>query len=73
MDVADKAQKEAEQLLSEKCYDEAANTWKHIRIKACLAISEDDISVRRARLLKQWRLEHISFKQMTTPPDRQLI
>jgi hypothetical protein len=62
MDIGDAAENEIEQLFSEKCYDGAADTWKHFKIKACFAISEDDISVSRARLLKQWRLEHVSFK-----------
>jgi hypothetical protein len=68
MDIAEKAEKEAEQLFSKKCYDETTNTWKHFRIKACLAISENDISVSRARLLKQWRLEHVSFKTDNDEP-----
>jgi hypothetical protein len=62
MDIGDAAEKEVEKLFSEKCYDQATDTWKHFTIKACLAISEDDISVSKARLLKQWRLEHVSFK-----------
>jgi hypothetical protein len=61
-DTAEDAEKEVEKLFADKCFDNATNAWKHSRIKACLAISEDDISVSRARLLKQWRLEHVSLK-----------
>ena len=62
MDMGEAAENQIEQLFSEKCYDEAADAWKHFNIIACLAICEDDIPVSRARLLKQWRLEHVSFK-----------
>jgi hypothetical protein len=67
-DVAEEAEEKVEQLFSNKCYDKATNTWKHFRLKTCLAISEDDVSVTRARILKQWRLEHVSFKTDDNEP-----
>lgn len=68
MEIAEVAEQEVEKLFSEKCYDEATVTWEHFTIRACLAISEDDISVSKARLLKQWRLEHVSFKANDNDP-----
>lgn len=62
MDVAERAENDVEQLFSEKCFDKATGAWKHFRLKNCIAISEDDITVTKARKLKQWRLEHVSFK-----------
>ena len=33
-----------------------------IDLKACIAISEDDLPVSRARVMAQWRLEHVTLK-----------
>jgi hypothetical protein len=33
-----------------------------IIVERCIAISEDDLSVSRARVLKHWRLEHMTLK-----------
>lgn len=38
---------------------------KRIVLKSCLAISEDDITLSRARALTHWRLEHMSLKSDT--------
>ncbi len=35
---------------------------KSIRLEACFAISEDEISVARARVLNQWRLEYMTHR-----------
>jgi hypothetical protein len=68
MEIAAVAEQEVEEIFSKKCYDEATNAWEHFTIAACLAISEDDVSVSKARLLKQWRLEHVSFKANDNDP-----
>lgn len=45
---------------------------KDIHLKACFALSEDDLTVSRARVLTQWRLEHMTLKadspQLGAPP-----
>jgi hypothetical protein len=35
---------------------------KDIVLKGCIAISEDDLPVSRARALTHWRLEHMTLK-----------
>ena len=35
---------------------------KQIIIKRCIAISEDDLPVSRARVLMHWRLEHMTLR-----------
>jgi hypothetical protein len=43
---------------------------KQIIVKSCIAISEDDLTVSRARVLTDWRLEHMTLTQgfgATTP------
>jgi len=35
---------------------------KQIIIRNCMAISEDDLPLSRARVLKQWRLEHMTLR-----------
>lgn len=59
---ADDAEDEIEKLFSDKCFDRSKNIWSEFRLKDCIAISEDDLTISRARLLQQWRLEHLSFK-----------
>jgi hypothetical protein len=34
---------------------------KQIIVKSCIAISEDDLTVSRARVLTDWRLEHMTL------------
>jgi hypothetical protein len=72
-DVAEEAEEQVEKLFSDKCYDDVTSAWRNFRLKTCLAISEEDISVARTRLLKQWRLEHISFKTDTDEPGPILV
>jgi hypothetical protein len=68
MDRAEEAENKVEQLFSEKCFDESGGAWKHFQLNNCIAISEDDITVTKARMLKQWRLEHVSFKTEEDEP-----
>lgn len=49
-------------LFAEKHFDPATNTWNGIALKSCMSISEDDLTVSKARLLTQWRLEHMTLK-----------
>jgi len=51
-----------EDLFEEKHFDQTTGKWNGIALKACMAISEDDLRVSRARLLTQWRLEYMTLK-----------
>lgn len=54
--------------LNEDC--EELQDKKQIIVKSCIAISEDDLTVSRARVLTDWRLEHMTLTQgfgATTP------
>ena len=55
-----------------KCFDKETGSWKHIKLVDAMAISEEDLTVYRAKQLQQWRVEHISLKPDTdsaTPLD----
>ena len=43
-------------------FHQDTNTWHGIELKTCMTISEDDLTVSLARLLTQWRLEHMTLK-----------
>lgn len=43
-------------------FDAATGQWNGISLKGCIAISEDDLPVSQARLLTEWRLEHMTLK-----------
>lgn len=39
-----------------------------IRLNACFATSEDDLTVSQARVLRHWRLEHLTMRASTPQP-----
>lgn len=49
-------------LFTKKHFDAATGEWNGITLMACMSISEDDLSVSKARLLTQWRLEYMTLK-----------
>ena len=49
-------------LFAEKYFNQAAGKWNGIALKGCMSISEDDLTVSKARLLTQWRLEYMTLK-----------
>lgn len=51
-----------EKLFAGKHFHSATNTWNGIAMMGCMSISEDDLTVSKARLLTQWRLEHMTLK-----------
>jgi hypothetical protein len=73
--TAARAEKVADQIVSDfetRCYDEGTNSWQHVRLKDCMAISEEDAPVAKFKDLQQWRLDHWSFKpgaNAALPPD----
>lgn len=56
------AEADIEQLFVERAYDQETETWKGITLRKCVVISEDDLTVSQARMLSQWRLEHMSLR-----------
>lgn len=56
-DAADAAALEIERVL-ESCFKDGTL----IHLNACFAISEDDLPVSQARVLTQWRLEHMTLR-----------
>jgi hypothetical protein len=67
--AAGQADKVALQISSDfeaRCYIEATDTWEYLKLKSCLAISEEDASVAQVKELQQWRLDQWSFKPGVT-------
>ncbi len=61
-DEVDKVEAAITNLFAEKHFDQAAGIWKGIALMGCMSISEDDLTVSKARLLTQWRLEYMTLK-----------
>lgn len=68
---ADRADKVAAQV-KEAC-EARLGDKKAIVLKRCFAISEDDIPVSEARVLTQWRLEHMTLKADDGQPGPVLL
>jgi hypothetical protein len=58
----EKIEIEIADLFEKKHFDQVSGKWDGIDLKACLSISEDDLSVSQARRLMQWRLEYMTLK-----------
>lgn len=58
-----------EDLFERKYFDSATNEWHDIAMKGCMSISEDDLTVSKAGLLTQWRLEHMTLKADEEQPE----
>jgi hypothetical protein len=73
MDAADATALQIEALFTKACFNEAAQVWRNIRLKACIAITEDDITVAKAKQMTLWRIEHMSLRggDDPTPWDQQ--
>lgn len=61
-DEAEKLEEAIANLFAKKHFDQASGKWHGIALKACMCISEDDLTVSKARLLTQWRLEYMTLK-----------
>lgn len=61
-DEVEKLETEIETLFAKKCFDQAAERWNGIALTACISISEDDLTISKARLLTQWRLEYMTLR-----------
>lgn len=58
-----------EQLFASEYFDSSRETWEGIALRGCVAISEDDLTVSKARLLKQWLLEYLTLKADDEQPS----
>jgi hypothetical protein len=56
MDAAEATAEEIDRLITTTCFNEANETWSHIRLQACIAIAEDEITVAKAKQMTLWRL-----------------
>ncbi len=61
-DEVEKLEASIDALFSKKHFDPATGKWNGIALKDCMSISEDDLTVSKARLLTQWRLEYMTLK-----------
>ena len=61
-DKVEKLEAAIEDLFAKKHFDQATGKWSGIALKGCMSISEDDLTVSKARLLTQWRLEYMTLK-----------
>lgn len=61
-DDVEKIETAVTNLFEEKYFDQIAGKWNEIVLRQCMSISEDDLSVSKARLLTQWRLEYMTNK-----------
>ncbi len=44
------------------------NNWRQIRLLSCISVSDNVMTVAQSRLLKQWRLDHISLEDDPQQP-----
>jgi len=61
-DAVESLEHSIEELFAGRYYDSATSTWCGIKLKSCMSISEDDLTVSKARSLTQWRLEYMTLK-----------
>jgi len=61
-DQASEAAEKIRESFRDKCFDKGTGRWKHLKLVDPMAISEEDLTVHRAKQLQQWRVEHISLK-----------
>jgi hypothetical protein len=66
-DEVEKIETAIEDLFANKHFNQATGKWNGIALKRCMSISEDDLSVSKARLLTQWRLEYMTLKADEEP------
>lgn len=61
-DEMDKLVDKVEDLFTTHHYDQTTNKWNGIQLVSCMSISEDEITIAQARLMNEWRYEHMSLK-----------
>jgi hypothetical protein len=66
-DAAEAAATAIEKIFYEKCHDKKSGAWQHLQLIKCVPLSEDDLTVSQQRLLREWKLEHVSLKADAEP------
>jgi hypothetical protein len=66
-DAAETVATAIEKLFYEKCHDKKSGEWQHLKLVKCVPLSEDDLTVSQQRLLREWKLEHVSLKAEAEP------
>jgi len=61
-DEIDKLAESIKGLFEKRCYNSDSEAWAGIHLKSCIAISEDSLPVSKAKLMNEWRFEHMSLK-----------
>jgi hypothetical protein len=61
-DEMDALAESIDSLFHKLCFETKTETWNGIALAACMAISEDDLTVSQSRMLRQWRFEHMSLR-----------
>ena len=61
-DDVEKLESAIANIFKEKYFDQTTEKWNGIVLQTCISISEDDLTVSRARLLTQWRMEYMTLK-----------
>lgn len=59
---AKRAEAEVAKLFEDRLYDREKETWSLIHLLKCEAISEEVLTVAKARALSEWRFEHLSLR-----------
>lgn len=69
-DDADRAADAADALAEnlERTVRARIDAGSEISLKSCFAISEDDVTISQARVLRHWRLEHLTMRASTPQP-----
>lgn len=69
-EAANTVKKAIEQAFKSKLYDASSSKWHSIELRYVDAISEETLTYRQSRLLRKWRLDHIS---LGTDPQQPLL
>jgi hypothetical protein len=62
MNQADSVSVDVEKLFTDNYFDSDGQSWQDIQLIGCMAISEDDITVAKAKLMSRRSLEYLSLQ-----------
>jgi len=60
-DAAHQAKEKIEQIFRSKCFDPKSDSWLGIELRYVDVVSEEALTYRQSKLLRKWRLDHISL------------
>jgi hypothetical protein len=58
---AEAAKIKIEKIFKSKCYDSKTDSWQGIELRYVDAVSEEALTYRQSKILRKWRLDHISL------------